>query len=82
MSKTGRNDLCHCGSGQKFKKCHGAKGATGGGGNLMLILVGAAILAAIVVGITSFTGEPAAGARQVWSTEHGHYHSATGGEIP
>ena len=22
--KTGRNDLCHCGSGKKFKKCHGA----------------------------------------------------------
>jgi len=20
----GRNDLCHCGSGKKFKKCHGA----------------------------------------------------------
>jgi hypothetical protein len=23
-SKVGRNDLCPCGSGQKFKKCHGA----------------------------------------------------------
>jgi SEC-C motif-containing protein len=22
--KTGRNDPCHCGSGKKFKKCHGA----------------------------------------------------------
>ncbi len=22
--KLGRNDLCHCGSGKKFKKCHGA----------------------------------------------------------
>ncbi len=22
--KIGRNDLCPCGSGQKFKKCHGA----------------------------------------------------------
>ncbi|MEO7886588.1 MAG: SEC-C metal-binding domain-containing protein, partial [Polaromonas sp.] len=20
----GRNDLCHCGSGKKYKKCHGA----------------------------------------------------------
>ena len=78
---TGRNDLCHCGSGRKFKKCHGDKTAAAGG-NVMLILVGAAILAAIVVGITSFTGEPGAGAQQVWSTEHGHYHSATGGEVP
>ncbi len=22
MSKPGRNDPCHCGSGQKYKKCH------------------------------------------------------------
>ena len=22
MSKVGRNDPCHCGSGQKYKKCH------------------------------------------------------------
>lgn len=22
--KLGRNDPCHCGSGRKFKKCHGA----------------------------------------------------------
>jgi len=22
MSKIGRNDPCHCGSGQKYKKCH------------------------------------------------------------
>jgi uncharacterized protein YchJ len=25
--KIGRNDPCHCGSGRKFKKCHGAQGA-------------------------------------------------------
>lgn len=24
--KIGRNDPCHCGSGKKFKKCHGANG--------------------------------------------------------
>jgi preprotein translocase subunit SecA len=24
MAKSGRNDLCSCGSGKKFKKCHGA----------------------------------------------------------
>ena len=22
--KVGRNDPCHCGSGKKFKRCHGA----------------------------------------------------------
>jgi preprotein translocase subunit SecA len=32
-AKVGRNDPCPCGSGKKFKKCHGAEGgATGGGG--------------------------------------------------
>jgi preprotein translocase subunit SecA len=25
--KIGRNDLCPCGSGKKFKKCHGASDA-------------------------------------------------------
>ena len=24
MAKVGRNDLCPCGSGKKYKKCHGA----------------------------------------------------------
>jgi preprotein translocase subunit SecA len=37
--KVGRNDPCPCGSGKKFKKCHGAGGpatggGTGGGNNL------------------------------------------------
>ena len=81
MSKPGRNDLCHCGSGRKFKKCHGAR-ATAASGNMMLLLVGAAVLAAIVVGIASFTGDPAAGPTRVWSTEHGHYHDASGTEVP
>lgn len=26
-AKIGRNDPCHCGSGKKFKKCHGADAA-------------------------------------------------------
>ncbi|MGA3065929.1 MAG: SEC-C metal-binding domain-containing protein [Tepidisphaeraceae bacterium] len=25
--KVGRNDLCPCGSGKKYKKCHGANAA-------------------------------------------------------
>ena len=24
QAEPGRNDLCHCGSGKKYKKCHGA----------------------------------------------------------
>lgn len=26
MSKVGRNDPCYCGSGRKYKKCHGSAG--------------------------------------------------------
>jgi len=29
--KIGRNDPCPCGSGKKYKKCHGAGGAAGPG---------------------------------------------------
>jgi hypothetical protein len=82
MSKTGRNDLCHCGSGQKFKKCHGVKATAAASGNVMLVLVGAAILAAIVVGIASFSGDGASGTTRVWSAEHGHYHDASGTAVP
>ena len=82
MSKTGRNDICHCGSGKKFKKCHGAKTASASSGNVLLLLVGAAVVAGIIVGIASFSGEPADGPNRVWSTEHGHYHDATGTAVP
>jgi len=30
MGRPGRNETCRCGSGKKYKKCHGAAGATGG----------------------------------------------------
>lgn len=82
MAKPGRNDLCPCGSGRKFKKCCEAKQRTGANSHLMLLLVGGAVLAAILVGIASFTGDRATGPTRVWSTEHGHYHDANGVAIP
>jgi len=82
MAKTGRNDLCHCGSGRKYKKCHGAKDTPAARGRMMLVIVGGAVAAAILVGIASFTGQRASGPTRVWSTEHGHYHDANGVEIP
>ena len=82
MSKTGRNDLCHCGSGRKFKKCHGAKAESAARGNVLLLLVGAAVVAGIIVGIASFTDDRAQGPTRVWSTEHGHYHDANGTAVP
>jgi hypothetical protein len=83
MAKTGRNDLCSCGSGRKYKKCCGPADRDGGvRSRLMLLVVGGAVVAAIVAGIAQFTGERAAGATRVWSVEHGHYHDANGVAIP
>ena len=74
MAKPGRNDLCPCGSGRKFKKCCESKGRSQTNGRLMMVLVGAAVAAAIIVGIASFTGGRETGPSRVWSAEHGHYH--------
>ena len=82
MAKTGRNHLCHCGSGRKYKKCHGVKETPASRGRLLLLLVGGTVLAAILVGISSFTGQGGSGTTRVWSTEHGHYHDANGVAVP
>ncbi|OFW06056.1 MAG: hypothetical protein A3I61_14305 [Acidobacteria bacterium RIFCSPLOWO2_02_FULL_68_18] len=82
MAKTGRNDLCPCGSGRKYKKCCESKERRQSNGRLLMMLVGAAVLGAIIVGIASFTGERATGPTRVWSTEHGHYHDASGTAVP
>jgi hypothetical protein len=83
MAKPGRNDLCTCGSGKKYKKCCEATDRAGGARNrFMLIAVGGAVLAAVATAILSFTTESPAGASRVWSPEHGHYHDASGREVP
>ena len=82
MAKTGRNELCPCGSGVKYKKCCEGKDHGGARNRMMLFAVGGAVLAAILAGIASFTGERSSGLTQVWSTEHGHYHDANGVATP
>ena len=83
MAKTGRNDLCPCGSGRKYKKCCEASERGGGAkSRMMLFAVGGAVLVAILAGIASFTGERSTGLTRVWSPEHGHYHDANGVQIP
>jgi hypothetical protein len=81
MSKTGRNDLCPCGSGRKYKKCCEAK-QRDSRGRTMLMVVGGALAAALIAGIASFTGERASGPTRVWSPEHGHDHDANGVAVP
>jgi hypothetical protein len=83
MAKTGRNELCPCGSGRKFKKCCEPSERNGGTrSRVMLFAVGGAVLTALLAGIASFTGERSSGATRVWSSEHGHYHDANGVQIP
>jgi uncharacterized protein YecA (UPF0149 family) len=77
-----RNARCHCGSGKKFKNCHGAAPVGGGGRKLPVgyILVGAAILAVAAFALMKQTGVTtppgAAPPGKVWSAEHGHWHDA------
>jgi len=83
MSKTGRNELCPCGSGKKFKRCHDVKQQGGGtSARLMLIAVAGAMIAALIIGIASLTDGGSASGVRMWSPEHGHYHDANGRQVP
>jgi SEC-C motif len=83
MAKVGRNDLCPCGSGKKYKKCHELQERGGATKSRMLMLVvGAAVVAAIVAGIASFTGTRPTGGTRVWDATHGHYHNENGVQVP
>ncbi|HVQ16749.1 MAG TPA: SEC-C metal-binding domain-containing protein [Vicinamibacterales bacterium] len=82
MAKTGRNEPCPCGSGKKYKNCHESKTSSSRTSQVLMVVVGAAVLAAIVAGVASFTGEGSRSAVRVWSPEHGHYHDANGVQVP
>ena len=83
MAKIGRNDLCHCGSGKKYKKCCEARErSVAGYSRVLIVAVGGAVLAAIVIGIVSFTSEPTANNVRIWDPAHGHYHNASGTQVP
>lgn len=90
MTRTqGRNDPCHCGSGKKYKNCHGGQSAVSnrtlliGGGAIVLILavwLGKGVLGG-GGGTPAPPGAPPPG--KVWSAEHGHWHDAApGGSQP
>jgi hypothetical protein len=80
MAKTRRNDLCECGSGKKYKKCHGTQAQSTTQSRLLMLTVGAAILAAIAAGIVSFRGSSSS--VRVWDPAHGHYHNENGVQVP
>lgn len=73
MAKVGRNDLCPCGSGKKYKRCCEPASATmSGRTRLLILLVAGAVAAAVIAGVVTRDDEVNAG--RVWSAEHGHYH--------
>jgi uncharacterized protein YecA (UPF0149 family) len=81
MSKTGRNELCHCGSGKKYKRCHGLNPESAHSGRFLMIAVGIGVLAAVAAGVAAFTTERASSVR-VFDPAHGHYHDANGQQVP
>jgi hypothetical protein len=83
MSKhIGRNDLCSCGSGKKFKRCHGVVSSSDRTGKVLMFVVGGAIVAAVAAGVASFSTDRSASAVRVWDPAHGHYHDANGVQVP
>jgi len=82
MPKTGRNDLCSCGSGKKFKKCHGVKASTNRQSKVLMVVVGGAVIAALAAAAASLTSEREGAGTRVWDPVHGHYHNQYGQEIP
>jgi hypothetical protein len=74
LQKAGRNDRCPCGSGRKYKQCHGARShALTRGQRLLLGAVVAAAVGGLVLTFNSRV-EPRGPTTGVWSPEHGHYH--------
>jgi hypothetical protein len=75
-SHAGRNELCPCGSGKKYKKCCELKQRKTRGATVMMIVVGVLMTVGLIAGITAITSDRRDVARPggVWSAEHGHYH--------
>jgi hypothetical protein len=81
MARAGRNDLCPCGSGRKFKKCCEAKTDIVRQ-RVLMIVVGAFVAGALVAGVLSFTTGGGGGGGRVWDPVHGHYHDSNGVAVP
>ncbi len=76
-TKPGRNDLCACGSGKKFKNCCEAKAAASSWtSRILMALVAAAVIGGVAAGVLSYGEQASATAMpgKVWSPEHGHFH--------
>ena len=81
MARTGRNDLCPCGSGRKFKKCCESKTSARRQSRVLMIVVGLAIVGGLAAAAASFRSGNS-GSVRVWDPAHGHYHDANGVAVP
>ena len=82
-AKVGRNELCACGSGRKYKRCCGAvatsnEDAAGRFFGIAAVLVGVMLLGGTAVFARALFTEEAP--QKVWSAEHGHWHTVGGSE--
>ena len=82
MASLGRNELCHCGSGRKYKKCHALKTEEQRTARVLMFVVGGMLAAGIIAGAVQYSGGSGSSGVRVYSAEHGHYHDALGREIP
>ena len=83
--KINRNEPCHCGSGKKYKACHGLK--TDETPWKKMAIYGGIALVAIwflkdVFSSASSGNAQSAPPGKVWSEEHGHYHDIAGSPSP
>ena len=81
----GRNDLCPCGSGKKFKRCCGAIDVAAEDPASRFFGVAAVLAGLMAIGggfvfAQAFFFDDVAQGKKVWSAEHGHYHDVDGGE--
>lgn len=83
MSKAQRNAQCACGSGKKYKHCHGKPGRPAPPWNRALTMTVVALGAGIcLTGVWAVaTADKTATDGRVWSAEHGHWHDANGREL-
>ena len=80
MSKTYRNDPCPCGSGKKYKNCHGSEEKKASKTNY-IVIGGIVLILILAFALYQFrdTGTPQPGEAppgKIWSEEHGHWHDA------
>ncbi len=53
MQKLGRNDICHCGSGKKYKNCHMDNETSNRGMNQAFVITGI-LVALLAIGIVGY----------------------------